>query len=120
MKHARNRLSVAVVGTLVAGWLVAGRANPAGAVNPPAAAKWEYAYFLNSRTQLKTAFNGPRESVSAENAFELYRKLGGSKSETEFTLAHLTSHLGAQGWELVSVETQDSVVATYWFKRVVP
>ena len=114
-----NRIGLIVFGAVLFGTLFFGQAEPAGAANV-AGAKWEYAYFLNSRTQLKTAFNSPRESVHAENAFALYHKLGGRKSESEFTLADLTSHLGAQGWEMVSVETQENVLATYWFKRVVP
>ena len=117
MKY-RNHACVTALGAVLLGSLFfTGRAESAGAVDATAPAKWEYAYLLNTRTQLKSGFNSPTGSVSAEDAFSLYRKLGGYKPQSEFTLADLMTHVGGQGWELVSVDTQDSVAATYWFKR---
>ena len=115
-----NRIGVTLLGALVLGWVfLAHGAEPAGAGKAPAAT-WEYAYLLNSRTPLRSGFHSPSESHSADNAYALYQKLGGRKNQSAFTLADLTSHLGAQGWELVSVDTQGAVAATYWFKRAAP
>ena len=122
MKY-RGPLGITLAGAILLGSIFAGRAESAGAGKAAAAAapaRWEYAYVLNSRTQLKCAFNSPAGSVAAEDALSLYHTLGGTKRESDFTLSDLMSHVGGQGWELVSVETQDGVAATYWFKRVAP
>jgi hypothetical protein len=115
----RNRVVATALVAVLAGWVVvAGRAESTRAGNAQPPARWEYAYVLNSRTQLKTSFNSTSESVQAEDAFRLYRELGGGKRQADFTLADLMSHVGARGWELVSVDTRDAVAATCWFKRV--
>lgn len=83
------------------------------------APRWEYGTYVERNGHHR--WQQPGQDIEATSTKTFLRRMGlpGTMAiePPADTLANtLMNHLGAQGWELVTIAT-DSASSTYWFKR---
>ena len=119
----KRLFTVAVAGLMLAALTATAGAQKAhvdktvGSITEKEPAKWEYGT-LTFTSETNTWATGT-ESIHADDAEELLKKLGGKASQNQLThLPAFLDLLGQRGWELVVVDSHPGrATEAYFFKR---
>ena len=70
-------------------------------------------YYVGERG---VGWNDGRGNIKDDDAYAVYRRLGGEAAKEDFALADLFHLWGQDGWELV-LQDSEANTTVYWFKR---